>query len=191
MKFRQARRELPTLNLTPLIDIVFLLLIFFMVTTTFSRETRLLVSLPEAAGSPESSIESIEVLVDREGGYAINGRRLINTEVDSLVRGLELESGGDVSRGSGACRRRGSAASGCGLCDGSNRTCRIRKLEHRNARASRESTMTFIERAWYHKAKWLYALWPLHWLFTTLAARRTKATLGKSGELARPRSSGW
>lgn len=98
MKFRQARRELPTLNLTPLIDIVFLLLIFFMVTTTFSRETRLLVSLPEAAGSPESSIESIEVLVDREGGYAINGRRLINTEVDSLVRGLELESGGDVSR---------------------------------------------------------------------------------------------
>lgn len=46
MKFRQARRELPGLNLTPLIDIVFLLLIFFMVTTTFSRETRLLVSLP-------------------------------------------------------------------------------------------------------------------------------------------------
>ncbi|MGA1071312.1 MAG: ExbD/TolR family protein [Pseudohongiellaceae bacterium] len=98
MKFRQARRELPALNLTPLIDIVFLLLIFFMVTTTFSRETRLLVSLPEASGSPESSIESIEVLVDREGGYAINGRRLINSEVESLVRGLELESGGDVSR---------------------------------------------------------------------------------------------
>ncbi|MBL6753312.1 MAG: biopolymer transporter ExbD [Proteobacteria bacterium] len=98
MKFRQARRELPGLNLTPLIDIVFLLLIFFMVTTTFSRETRLLVSLPEASGRPESSIESIEVLVDREGGYAINGRRLINSEVESLVRGLELESGGDVSR---------------------------------------------------------------------------------------------
>ncbi len=98
MKFRQARRELPALNLTPLIDIVFLLLIFFMVTTTFSRETRLFVSLPEASGSPESSIESIEVLVDREGGYAINGRRLINSEVESLVRGLELESGGDVSR---------------------------------------------------------------------------------------------
>jgi len=98
MKFRQARRELPALNLTPLIDIVFLLLIFFMVTTTFSRETRLLVSLPEASGSPESSIESIEVSVDREGSYAINGRRLINSEVESLVRGLELESGGDVSR---------------------------------------------------------------------------------------------
>ena len=97
MKFRQVRRELPALNLTPLIDIVFLLLIFFMVTTSFSRETRLLVSLPEASGSVENAAESIEVLVDREGGYAINGRRLVNAEMDSLVRGLELESGGDVS----------------------------------------------------------------------------------------------
>ena len=97
MKFRQVRRELPALNLTPLIDIVFLLLIFFMVTTSFSRETRLLVSLPEASGSAENSAESIEVLVDREGGYAINGRRLVNAEVGSLVRGLELESGGDIS----------------------------------------------------------------------------------------------
>ena len=97
MKFRQVRRELPALNLTPLIDIVFLLLIFFMVTTSFSRETRLLVSLPEASGSAENAAESIEVLVDREGGYAINGRRLVNAEMDSLVRGLELESGGDVS----------------------------------------------------------------------------------------------
>ncbi|MDC1119916.1 biopolymer transporter ExbD [Gammaproteobacteria bacterium] len=97
MKFRQVRRELPALNLTPLIDIVFLLLIFFMVTTSFSRETRLLVSLPEASGSAENAAETIEVLVDREGGYAINGRRLVNAEVGSLVRGLELESGGDVS----------------------------------------------------------------------------------------------
>ena len=97
MKFRQVRRELPALNLTPLIDIVFLLLIFFMVTTSFSRETRLLVSLPEASGSAENAAESIEVLVDREGGYAINGSRLVNAEVDSLVRGLELESGGDLS----------------------------------------------------------------------------------------------
>ncbi len=97
MKFKQVRRELPALNLTPLIDIVFLLLIFFMVTTSFSRETRLLVSLPEASGSAENATESIEVLVDKEGGYAINGRRLVNAEVDSLVRGLELESGGDTS----------------------------------------------------------------------------------------------
>jgi len=97
VKFKQVRRELPALNLTPLIDIVFLLLVFFMVTTSFSRETRLLVSLPEASGSAENATESIEVLVDKEGGYAINGRRLVNAEVDSLVRGLELESGGDIS----------------------------------------------------------------------------------------------
>ncbi len=98
MKFRRLRRELPSLNLTPLIDIVFLLLIFFMVTTTFSRETRLLVSLPEAGGVAQAEQESIEVLVTRDGNYAINGRKLINAEVSSLVRGLELESGGDLSR---------------------------------------------------------------------------------------------
>ena len=40
--------------------------------------------------------------------------------------------------------------------------------------------MTFIERAWYHKALWLYALWPLHWLFTKLAARRRKLLSAKA-----------
>ncbi len=98
MKFKRARRESPALNLTPLIDIVFLLLIFFMVTTSFSRETRLLVSLPEATGVPQSPAEAIEVLVTRDGDYAINGRQLIDQRGDSLVRGLELESGGDTSR---------------------------------------------------------------------------------------------
>ncbi|MEX0962598.1 MAG: biopolymer transporter ExbD, partial [Pseudohongiellaceae bacterium] len=48
MKFNRSKREELAINMTPLIDVVFLLLIFFMVTTTFSRETRLLVNLPEA-----------------------------------------------------------------------------------------------------------------------------------------------
>ncbi|MEQ8954913.1 MAG: biopolymer transporter ExbD, partial [Gammaproteobacteria bacterium] len=45
MKFKRSRREELSINLTPLIDVVFLLLIYFMVTTTFNRETRLLVNL--------------------------------------------------------------------------------------------------------------------------------------------------
>ena len=97
MGLRSRNKVSANFNMSSMTDIVFLLLIFFMVTTSFSRETRLLVSLPEASGSAENAAESIEVLVDREGGYAINGRRLVNAEVDSLVRGLELESGGDVS----------------------------------------------------------------------------------------------
>ena len=84
--------------MTPLIDVVFLLLIFFMVTTTFSRETRLLVNLPEAnAEAAESGPGQIEILVARDGSFSINGRGLVNARIETLVQGLELESGGDHS----------------------------------------------------------------------------------------------
>ena len=84
--------------MTPLIDVVFLLLIFFMVTTTFSRETRLLVNLPEAnAEVAESDLGQIEILVARDGSFSINGRGLVNARIETLVQGLELESGGDHS----------------------------------------------------------------------------------------------
>ncbi len=67
-----------------------------MVTTTFSRETRLLVNLPEAnAETAENEPTQIEIVVAREGNYAINGRALVNNRIETLVRGLELESGGD------------------------------------------------------------------------------------------------
>ena len=98
MKFKRSNREELSINLTPLIDVVFLLLIFFMVTTTFSRETRLLVNLPEAnAQEPESTPVQLEVLVALDGRYAINGRNLVDNQLSTLLRGLELESGGDRS----------------------------------------------------------------------------------------------
>ena len=78
MKFKRSRRDEPTINLTPLIDVVFLLLIFFMVTTTFNRETRLLVNLPEAnAETAENQPQQIEIIVARDGMYSINGRNLL------------------------------------------------------------------------------------------------------------------
>ena len=98
MKFKRASREELAINMTPLIDVVFLLLIFFMVTTTFSRETRLLVSLPEAhAEAAESNPAQIEILVARDGSFSINGRGLVNSRIETLVQGLEIESGGDHS----------------------------------------------------------------------------------------------
>ena len=98
MKFKRAIREELAINMTPLIDVVFLLLIFFMVTTTFSRETRLLVNLPEAnAEVAESDLGQIEILVARDGSFSINGRGLVNARIETLVQGLELESGGDHS----------------------------------------------------------------------------------------------
>ena len=96
MKFKRAVREGLTINMTPLIDVVFLLLIFFMVTTTFSRETRLMVNLPEAdAELANTDATSIEIIVARDGTYSINGRALINNRLETLIRGLELESTGD------------------------------------------------------------------------------------------------
>jgi len=98
LKFKRAIREELAINMTPLIDVVFLLLIFFMVTTTFSRETRLLVNLPEAnAEAAESNPAQIEILVARDGSFSINGRALVNSRIETLIQGLEIESGGDRS----------------------------------------------------------------------------------------------
>jgi biopolymer transport protein ExbD len=98
VKFKRTVREELAINITPLIDVVFLLLIFFMVTTTFSKETRLLVNLPEAnAETTESEPASIEVIVAIDGSYTINGKALINTQLGTLMRGLDLVSGGDTN----------------------------------------------------------------------------------------------
>ena len=87
MKFKRSIRGELSINITPLIDVVFLLLIFFMVTTTFSRETRLLVNLPEAnAELVESQSAQIEIIVAREGSYVINGSPLVDNRFETLKR---------------------------------------------------------------------------------------------------------
>jgi len=96
VKFQRRLKEELSINLTPLIDVVFLLLIFFMVTTTFTRETRLSVSLPEADGAPaEENPDQVEILVSQGGGYSINGRALVNSRLDTLMAGLEQVTEGD------------------------------------------------------------------------------------------------
>ncbi|MDA1074828.1 MAG: biopolymer transporter ExbD [Proteobacteria bacterium] len=86
---RRGRHE-ATVELTPLIDVVFLLLIFFMVSTTFIRETQLKLDLPQASGElQEMEGEFIEITVDRRGEYALNGRVLVDNELKTLVRALE------------------------------------------------------------------------------------------------------
>ena len=75
MKFSQSSQEEVTINLTPLIDIVFLLLIFFMVSTTFSKESQLRIRLPDA--SPDSEVEQrpsrLVVAITKSGDYSIRG----------------------------------------------------------------------------------------------------------------------
>jgi biopolymer transport protein ExbD len=89
VKFPRHGRDEATVEMTPLIDVVFLLLIFFMVSTTFIRETQLKIDLPEAAGELQEIEDNlIEITVDRLGDYAVNDRLLVNNEMRTLTRAL-------------------------------------------------------------------------------------------------------
>lgn len=98
MNFRRTRPEEISVNLTPLIDVVFLLLIFFMVSTTFTRETQLELDLPEAAsGNPvETRTQQIELTISATGEVAINDKALLAPGLDTIKSALQRESGGDT-----------------------------------------------------------------------------------------------
>lgn len=82
--------------MTPLIDVVFLLLIFFMVSTTFTKETHLSIDLPEASADPAKIMaEHIEVSITKSGDFAINGVNLVNNELKTILAGIQKVSGGD------------------------------------------------------------------------------------------------
>lgn len=85
MRLQQQPVENPDVNLTPLIDVVFLLLIFFMVSTTFNKESALSIELPSADGQvTQKQPHQIELSIDADGNYAINNERLVNVQVSTL-----------------------------------------------------------------------------------------------------------
>ncbi|AUM14614.1 ExbD/TolR family protein [Ketobacter alkanivorans] len=96
MKFQRQPVEEVNVNLTSLIDVVFLLLIFFMVSTTFTRERELTVELPEAVaeGAAEAA-EFIEIEVNAEGEYAVNKQLLVNRDRETLAKALKDQSKGN------------------------------------------------------------------------------------------------
>ncbi|MGD8176519.1 ExbD/TolR family protein [Marinimicrobium sp. ARAG 43.8] len=99
MHFRRQPRENDSINLTPLIDVVFLLLIFFMVSTTFTKETHLSIDLPEAEGEPAVEVDApLDILITAEGEYSVNGRSLVNRQIVTLKSALEKASDGDNQR---------------------------------------------------------------------------------------------
>jgi len=98
LKFRRQRLGEVSINLTPLIDVVFLLLIFFMVSTTFNRETQLTIDLPEATGETrESDGREIEILIDEGGNYRVNGQGLIDNRMRTLQAAIYKLSAGDTT----------------------------------------------------------------------------------------------
>ncbi len=91
MNLRPQRKESPELNLTPLIDVVFLLLIFFMVSTTFDKESRIKVELPQAATQDERDKNDtiLDITIDAKGRFYVNQNEVINTEISTLMGAIE------------------------------------------------------------------------------------------------------
>ena len=99
MKFRKDRKEPVGVNLTPLIEVVFLLLIFFMVSTSFTRENRMNISLPEADGQAAvSDNEGITLQVNQGGVYAVDGKLLAASTIETLTEGLRIQADGDFDQ---------------------------------------------------------------------------------------------
>ena len=98
MNFRPPTEQDVDINLTPLIDVVFLLLIFFMVSTTFVKESELELTLPEASEElREDPVDKIDVSIDRNGAVFVNQRALINAQLSTIRQALNdaRSDGGD------------------------------------------------------------------------------------------------
>jgi biopolymer transport protein ExbD len=90
LNLRRSRSEEPDVNLTPLIDVVFILLLFFMVSTTFQRESEINIELPEASAEPvEEREEMLELVIDAEGHYFIGEQQVVNTELETLKQAIQ------------------------------------------------------------------------------------------------------
>ncbi|MFC3686065.1 ExbD/TolR family protein [Hydrogenophaga luteola] len=90
MNFRPGTRDEPEINLIPFIDILLVVLIFLMLTTTYSKYTQLQVNLPVADSEAQRSApKEVIVSVSSDGRYAINQALLDGSSVESLTRALE------------------------------------------------------------------------------------------------------
>jgi len=91
MNFRKNLGDEVEVNLTPLIDVVFLLLIFFMVTTTFDRDAKIKIDLPTTTNAvAQSQKDTLELLIDNQGKYFIDGKEVLNNKPETLFRAMSM-----------------------------------------------------------------------------------------------------
>lgn len=97
MKLSLRPRTQPEVNLTSLIDVVLLLLIFFMVSTSFVKQSQITISLPQADSTVavEEVPDQIDVMITETGSFLVNGRELINSRVETIRNALQKVSGGN------------------------------------------------------------------------------------------------
>lgn len=94
MNFRARRPQSPTVDLTPLIDVVFLLLIFFMVSTTFTSRKGLELQLPQAeTQTEEAATDSIRIAVDAQGDFAVNGEPVAKARLQEVLAAHAPQAG--------------------------------------------------------------------------------------------------
>lgn len=99
MKFRRKPRENIEINLASLLDVVFILLLFFVVSSTFNREAQLKVELPQAESAEvvQDNGKHLEISIAADGSYALNGQALVKSDLVTLSSALQRESAGDSS----------------------------------------------------------------------------------------------
>ena len=97
MKLSLRQRAQPEVNLTSLIDVVLLLLIFFMVSTSFVKQSQIAIRLPEAESSAivEEPPQQIDIMITEGGTYLINNRELINNRPETIRNALQKVSAGN------------------------------------------------------------------------------------------------
>ena len=98
MNFRKKDVTELELNLTPLIDVVFLLLIFFMVTTTFQKQSELQIKLPQASAKIEQTKTPLEVVINEEGNFFINNKEILFKDRITLMQTLARLTNGNTKQ---------------------------------------------------------------------------------------------
>ncbi len=93
MRFRPSEDEEPEINLSPLIDVLLMTLIFLIVTTSFSKEAQLRVRLPEASTATESVQPTVRVTIDAHGQYFIGDQQLLNSTPEVLRSAMARAAG--------------------------------------------------------------------------------------------------
>ena len=98
MNLRSPSREEPEINLTSLIDVVLLLLVFFMITTSFVRESKIGIRLPEASSTQEAMVaeEPMVISVSAQGTYLVNGRQLLDNRAATLESAIRVLAGNNL-----------------------------------------------------------------------------------------------
>jgi biopolymer transport protein ExbD len=98
MDFRTASRDEPDINLIPFIDILLVVLIFLVLTTTYSQFTELNINLPQAqANAPKDKTQSVTVAVGRDGRFMVNDKVLPSTQVAALAQAIQAAAGSQTN----------------------------------------------------------------------------------------------